>query len=152
MRKTHRPLTQTDVAKILLGLVVIILIIFAYLFIPRTKEVIKSFKHKKVIVKDSVTVKDVTITLYQPTAKQCGNNKNITANGEHGHIGTCAASLCMFEYNVNMGDTVVILDGSLRGKYRVNDLSNSKLFAIDVWQPCNSKKRDCYSTNIKIIH
>ena len=104
MRKTHRPLTQTDVAKILLGLVVIIIIIFAYLFIPRTKEVIKSFKHKKVIVKDSVTVKDVTITLYQPTAKQCGNNKNITANGEHGHIGTCAASLCMFEYNVNVND------------------------------------------------
>jgi len=101
--------------------------------------------------KTIILPKDIIITLYHPTTKECGNDKNITASGEKGRIGGVACSNLMFYKYVDFMDSIIILSGSLKGKYVVNDVSNYKGFGIDVYQNLDSKKSDCYKSKIKII-
>jgi len=91
------------------------------------------------------------ITLYHSVTSECGNNRNITSNGSKGKIGTCAATQKCYDYFLNYGDTVIVLEGSLKGKYVANDKAAvGDILVIDVWQPTNSKKHDCYKSIIII--
>lgn len=90
------------------------------------------------------------VTLYHPTAEQCGNNKNITFNGDKGHIGGCAVSQKMLDYYCNIGDSIIIDSGTLKGRYIVNDKAGSKTLLVDVWRPIGDSLRGCYKTKIKI--
>lgn len=90
------------------------------------------------------------VTLYHPTAEQCGNNKNITFNGDKGHIGGCAVSQKMLDYYCNIGDTIVIDSGTFKGRYIVNDKAGSKTLLVDVWRPIGDSLRGCYKTKILI--
>ena len=90
------------------------------------------------------------VTLYHPTAEQCGNNKNITFSGERGNIGGCAVSQKMLDYYCNIGDTIVIDSGTLKGRYIVNDKAGSKGLLIDIWRPIGDSLKGCYKTKIKI--
>lgn len=90
-------------------------------------------------------------TIYHPTAKECGWDKNIQASGTTGSIGTCACSQLLFDYNVNMFDTIQVLTGSLQGKYVVTDKAGSKTRLIDIWSPVGDSLQDCYKTKFRII-
>lgn len=90
------------------------------------------------------------VTLYHPTAEQCGNDKNITFNGDKGHIGGCAVSQKMLDYYCNIGDTIVIDSGTLKGRYIVNDKAGSKTLLVDVWRPIGDSLKDCYKTKVII--
>ena len=90
------------------------------------------------------------VTLYHPTAEQCGNNKNITFSGEKGNIGGCAVSQKMLDYYCNIGDTIVIDSGTFKGCYKVNDKAGSKLLLVDIWRPIGDSLKGCYKTKIKI--
>ena len=90
------------------------------------------------------------VTLYHPTAEQCGNDKNITFNGDKGHIGGCAVSQKMLDYYCNIGDTIVIDSGTLKGRYIVNDKAGSKTLLVDVWRPIGDSLKGCYKTKILI--
>jgi hypothetical protein len=90
------------------------------------------------------------VTLYHPTAEQCGNNKNITFNGDKGHIGGCAVSQKMLDYYCNIGDSIIIDSGTLKGRYIVNDKAGSKTLLVDVWRPVGDSLKDCYKTKILI--
>ena len=110
----------------------------------QTKEItqqIKPIKEKSVVS---------WVTLYHPTAEQCGNNKNITFSGEKGNIGGCAVSQKMLDYYCNIGDTIVIDSGTFKGRYIVNDKAGSKTLLVDVWRPIGDTLKDCYKTKIKI--
>ena len=110
----------------------------------QTKEItqqIKPIKEKSVVT---------LVTLYKPTAEQCGNNKNITFSGERGSIGGCAVSQKMLDYYCNIGDTIVIDSGTFKGRYKVNDKAGSKGLLIDIWRPIGDSLKDCYKTKIKI--
>ena len=90
------------------------------------------------------------VTLYHPTKKECGNNRNITFNGENGHVGGCAVSQKMLDYYCNIGDTIVIDSGTFKGRYKVNDKAGSKGLLIDIWRPIGDTLKGCYKTKIKI--
>ena len=90
------------------------------------------------------------VTLYHPTKKECGNNKNITFSGEKGNIGGCAVSQKMLDYYCNIGDTIVIDSGCFKGRYKINDKAGSKGLLIDIWRPVDDSLKDCYKTKIKI--
>ena len=90
------------------------------------------------------------VTLYHPTAEQCGNNKNITFSGERGNIGGCAVSQKMLDYYCNIGDTIVIDSGTFKGRYIVNDKAGSKLLLVDIWRPIGDSLKGCYKTKILI--
>jgi hypothetical protein len=90
------------------------------------------------------------VTLYHPTAEQCGNNKNITFNGDKGHIGGCAVSQKMLDYYCNIGDTIVIDSGTFKGRYIVNDKAGSKTLLVDVWRPIGDSLKGCYKTKVII--
>ena len=90
------------------------------------------------------------VTLYHPTAEQCGNNKNITFSGEKGNIGGCAVSQKMLDYYCNIGDTIVIDSGTFKGRYIVNDKAGSKLLLVDIWRPIGDSLKGCYKTKILI--
>ena len=90
------------------------------------------------------------VTLYHPTKKECGNNRNITFSGEKGHIGGCAVSQKMLDFYCNIGDTIVIDSGTFKGRYKVNDKAGSKGLLIDIWRPVDDSLKDCYKTKIKI--
>ena len=90
------------------------------------------------------------VTLYHPTKKECGNNRNITFNGEKGHIGGCAVSQKMLDYYCNIGDTIVIDSGTFKGRYKVNDKAGSKVLLIDIWRPIGDSLIGCYKTKVII--
>ena len=90
------------------------------------------------------------VTLYHPTAEQCGNNKNITFSGEKGNIGGCAVSQKMLDYYCNIGDTIVIDSGCFKGRYKVNDKAGSKGLLIDIWRPVGDSLKGCYKTKVII--
>lgn len=90
------------------------------------------------------------VTLYHPTAEQCGNNKNITFSGEKGSIGGCAVSQKMLDYYCNIGDTIVIDSGCFKGRYKVNDKAGSNGLLIDIWRPIGDSLKDCYKTKVII--
>ena len=90
------------------------------------------------------------VTLYHPTAEQCGNDKNITFNGDKGHIGGVAVSQKMLDYYCNIGDSIIIDSGTLKGRYIVNDKAGSKTLLVDVWRPVGDSLKDCYKTKVII--
>ena len=110
----------------------------------QTKEITKQIKPIKEISVVS------WVTLYHPTKKECGNNRNITFNGEKGYIGGCAVSQKMLDYYCNIGDTIVIDSGVFKGRYVINDKAGSKGYLIDIWRPIGDSLKGCYKTKIKI--
>ena len=90
------------------------------------------------------------VTLYHPTKKECGNNRNITFNGEKGHVGGCAVSQKLLDYYCNIGDTIVIDSGCFKGRYIVNDKAGSKTLLVDIWRPIGDSLKGCYKTKILI--
>lgn len=117
-------------------------------------------KSKKVEIKtdtDTTEVKQVVIdgnaliTFYQPTVKQCGNNKNITYSGEKGTLGSCAVSDIMFKKYCNLYDTIVVISGTFKGEYVILDRSPQRKNHIDIWKPTNySGKSDSYISEFYI--
>lgn len=91
------------------------------------------------------------VTVYHPNIKECGSDKNITTSGLKGQLGMCAVSQKLFDYNINMFDTVCVLSGSLKGKYIVTDKAGSKGKLIDIWKPIGDKTKGCYKTKITVI-
>ena len=114
----------------------------------QTKEITQQIKPKIKPIKERSVVS--WVTLYHPTAEQCGNNKNITFSGERGSIGNCAVSQKMLDYYCNIGDTIVIDSGTFKGRYKVNDKAGSKGLLIDIWRPIGDSLKGCYKTKIKI--
>jgi len=96
-------------------------------------------------VKEVVSIGNALITFYQPTVKQCGNDKNITYSGEKGTLGTCAVSDIMFKKYCNLYDTIVVISGTFKGEYVILDRSPQKRNHIDIWKPVDyAGKSDAY--------
>ena len=133
----------------------ILICIFFILFVITVRKYIELRKSQtKEITQQIKPIKEKSVvswvTLYHPTAEQCGNNKNITFSGEKGNIGGCAVSQKMLDYYCNIGDTIVIDSGTFKGRYIVNDKAGSKGLLIDIWRPVGDSLKDCYKTKIKI--
>ena len=129
--------------------------IFFVLFVIMTRKYIELRKSQtKEITQQIKPIKEKSVvswvTLYHPTAEQCGNNKNITFSGERGSIGNCAVSQKMLDYYCNIGDTIVIDSGVFKGRYKVNDKAGSNGLLIDIWRPIGDTLKGCYKTKIKI--
>ena len=90
------------------------------------------------------------VTIYHPTLKECGSDKNKTASGRQGELGICACSQFLFDYYVNYGDTIEVIGGSLKGKYIVADKAGSKGKVIDIWRPVGDTVKGCYKTKFKV--
>ena len=90
------------------------------------------------------------VTVYHPTVKECGSDKNITNSGLSGKLGMCAVSQKLFDYNINMFDTVCVLYGTFKGKYIVTDKAGSNVLLIDIWRPIDDSLKDCYKTKVLI--
>ena len=96
-------------------------------------------------VKEVVSIGNALITFYQPTVKQCGNDKNITYSGEKGTLGTCSVSDIMFKKYCNLYDTIVVISGTFKGEYVILDRSPQKRNHIDIWKPVDyAGKSDAY--------
>mgnify|MGYP007070725601 FL=1 len=133
----------------------ILICIFFVLFVITVRKYIELRKSQtKEITQQIKPIKENSVvswvTLYHPTAEQCGNNKNITFSGEKGNIGGCAVSQKMLDYYCNIGDTIVIDSGTFKGRYKVNDKAGSKGLLIDIWRPIGDSLKGCYKTKIKI--
>ena len=133
----------------------ILICIFFVLFVITVRKYIELRKSQtKEITQQIKPIKEISVvswvTLYHPTAEQCGNNKNITFSGEKGSIGNCAVSQKMLDYYCNIGDTIVIDSGCFKGRYKVNDKAGSKGLLIDIWRPIGDSLKGCYKTKIKI--
>ena len=133
----------------------ILICIFFVLFVIMVRKYIELRKSQtKEITQQIKPIKERSVvswvTLYHPTAEQCGNNKNITFSGEKGNIGGCAVSQKMLDYYCNIGDTIVIDSGTLKGRYVINDKAGSKGYLIDIWRPVGDSLKGCYKTKIKI--
>ena len=133
----------------------ILICIFFVLFVIMVRKYIELRKSQtKEITQQIKPIKEKSVvswvTLYHPTAEQCGNNKNITFSGEKANIGGCAVSQKMLDYYCNIGDTIVIDSGTLKGRYIVNDKAGSKGLLIDIWRPIGDSLKGCYKTKIKI--
>ncbi len=133
----------------------ILICIFFVLFVITVRKYIELRKSQtKEITQQIKPIKEISVvswvTLYHPTAEQCGNNKNITFSGERGSIGNCAVSQKMLDYYCNIGDTIVIDSGTFKGRYKVNDKAGSKGLLIDIWRPIGDSLKGCYKTKIKI--
>ena len=133
----------------------ILICIFFILFVITVRKYIELRKSQtKEITQQIKPIKEKSVvswvTLYHPTAEQCGNNKNITFSGEKGNIGGCAVSQKMLDYYCNIGDTIVIDSGCFKGRYKVNDKAGSKTLLVDVWRPIGDSLKGCYKTKIKI--
>ena len=133
----------------------ILICIFFVLFVITARKYIELRKSQtKEITQQIKPIKEISVvswvTLYHPTAEQCGNNKNITFSGEKGSIGNCAVSQKMLDYYCNIGDTIVIDSGTFKGRYKVNDKAGSKGYLIDIWRPIGYTLKDCYKTKVII--
>ena len=133
----------------------ILICIFFVLFVIMVRKYIELRKSQtKEITQQIKPIKERSVvswvTLYHPTAEQCGNNKNITFSGEKGNIGGCAVSQKMLDYYCNIGDTIIIDSGTFKGCYKVNDKAGSKLLLVDIWRPIGDSLKGCYKTKIKI--
>ena len=133
----------------------ILICIFFVLFVITVRKYIELRKSQtKEITQQIKPIKEISVvswvTLYHPTKKECGNNRNITFNGEKGHVGGCAVSQKMLDFYCNIGDTIVIDSGCFKGRYKVNDKAGSKGLLIDIWRPIGDSLKDCYKTKIKI--
>ena len=133
----------------------ILICIFFVLFVIMARKYIELRKSQtKEITQQIKPIKEISVvswvTLYHPTAEQCGNNKNITFSGEKGNNGGCAVSQKMLDYYCNIGDTIVIDSGCFKGRYKINDKAGSKGLLIDIWRPIGDSLKGCYKTKIKI--
>ena len=133
----------------------ILICIFFVLFVITARKYIELRKSQtKEITQQKAPIKEISVvswvTLYHPTKKECGNNRNITFNGEKGYIGGCAVSQKMLDYYCNIGDTIVIDSGVFKGRYVINDKAGSKGYLIDIWRPIGDSLKGCYKTKIKI--
>ena len=133
----------------------ILICIFFVLFVITARKYIELRKSQtKEITQQIKPIKEISVvswvTLYHPTAEQCGNNKNITFSGEKGNIGGCAVSQKMLDYYCNIGDTIVIDSGTFKGRYKINDKAGSNGLLIDIWRPVGDSLKGCYKTKIKI--
>ena len=131
----------------------ILICIFFILFVITARKYIELRKSQtKEITQQIKPIKEISVvswvTLYHPTAEQCGNNKNITFSGERGSIGGCAVSQKMLDYYCNIGDTIVIDSGTFKGRYIVNDKAGSKGLLIDIWRPIGDSLKGCYKTKV----
>lgn len=91
------------------------------------------------------------ITVYHPTKEECGWDANIQASGTVGAIGSCACSQLLFDYNLNYGDTVQVITGSLAGKYVVTDKAGCTGKVIDIWRPVGDTLKGCYKGKFIIL-
>ena len=139
---------QKTLFRILICIFFILFVIIARKYIELRKSQTKEITQQIKPIKERSVVS--WVTLYHPTAEQCGNNKNITFSGERGNIGGCAVSQKMLDYYCNIGDTIVIDSGTLKGRYIVNDKAGSKGLLIDIWRPIGDSLKGCYKTKIKI--
>ena len=139
---------QKTLFRILICIFFILFVITARKYIELRKSQTKEITQQIKPIKEKSVVS--WVTLYHPTAEQCGNNKNITFSGERGSIGNCAVSQKMLDYYCNIGDTIVIDSGTFKGRYIVNDKAGSKGLLIDIWRPVGDSLKDCYKTKIKI--
>ena len=139
---------QKTLFRILICIFFILFVITARKYIELRKSQTKEITQQIKPIKEKSVVS--WVTLYHPTAEQCGNNKNITFSGERGNIGGCAVSQKMLDYYCNIGDTIVIDSGCFKGRYIVNDKARSKTLLVDVWRPIGDTLKDCYKTKIKI--
>ena len=139
---------QKTLFRILICIFFILFVITARKYIELRKSQTKEITQQKAPIKENSVVS--WVTLYHPTAEQCGNNKNITFSGEKGNIGGCAVSQKMLDYYCNIGDTIVIDSGCFKGRYKINDKAGSKGLLIDIWRPIGDTLKGCYKTKIKI--
>ena len=139
---------QKTLFRILICIFFILFVIIARKYIELRKSQTKEITQQIKPIKERSVVS--WVTLYHPTAEQCGNNKNITFSGEKGNIGGCAVSQKMLDYYCNIGDTIVIDSGTFKGRYIVNDKAGSKGLLIDIWRPIGDSLKGCYKTKIKI--
>ena len=139
---------QKTLFRILICIFFVLFVIMARKYIELRKSQTKEITQQIKPIKERSVVS--WVTLYHPTAEQCGNNKNITFSGERGNIGGCAVSQKMLDYYCNIGDTIVIDSGCFKGRYIVNDKARSKTLLVDVWRPIGDTLKDCYKTKIKI--
>ena len=139
---------QKTLFRILICIFFILFVITARKYIELRKSQTKEITQQIKPIKEKSVVS--WVTLYHPTAEQCGNNKNITFSGEKGNIGGCAVSQKMLDYYCNIGDTIVIDSGTLKGRYIVNDKAGSKGLLIDIWRPIVDSLKGCYKNKIKI--
>ena len=139
---------QKTLFRILICIFFVLFVIMARKYIELRKSQTKEITQQIKPIKERSVVS--WVTLYHPTAEQCGNNKNITFSGERGNIGGCAVSQKMLDYYCNIGDTIVIDSGTFKGRYKVNDKAGSKGLLIDIWRPIGDSLKDCYKTKIKI--
>ena len=127
----------------------VIAVIFGSNIKMQTKEVENTTDTTK--VKQVMSIGNALITYYQPTVKQCGNDKNITYSGEKGTLGSCAVSDIMFKKYCNLYDTIVVMSGTFKGEYIVLDRSPQKKLHIDIWKPANyAGKSDAYISEFYI--
>ena len=139
---------QKTLFRILICIFFILFVIIARKYIELRKSQTKEITQQIKPIKERSVVS--WVTLYHPTAEQCGNNKNITFSGEKGNIGGCAVSQKMLDYYCNIGDTIVIDSGTFKGRYIVNDKAGSKLLLVDIWRPIGDSLKGCYKTKILI--
>lgn len=139
---------QKTLFRILICIFFILFVITARKYIELRKSQTKEITQQIKPIKERSVVS--WVTLYHPTAEQCGNNKNITFSGEKGNIGGCAVSQKMLDYYCNIGDTIIIDSGTFKGCYKVNDKAGSKLLLVDIWRPIGDSLKGCYKTKIKI--
>ena len=139
---------QKTLFRILICIFFVLFVITARKYIELRKSQTKEITQQNKPIKERSVVS--WVTLYHPTAEQCGNNKNITFSGEKGNIGGCAVSQKMLDYYCNIGDTIVIDSGCFKGRYKINDKAGSKGLLIDIWRPIDDSLKDCYKTKVLI--
>ena len=139
---------QKTLFRILICIFFVLFVITARKYIELRKSQTKEITQQIKPIKERSVVS--WVTLYHPTAEQCGNNKNITFSGEKGNIGGCAVSQKMLDYYCNIGDTIVIDSGCFKGRYKINDKAGSKGLLIDIWRPIDDSLKDCYKTKVLI--
>lgn len=139
---------QKTLFRILICIFFVLFVITVRKYIELRKSQIKEITQQIKPIKENSVVS--WVTLYHPTKKECGNNRNITFNGEKGHVGGCAVSQKLLDYYCNIGDTIVIDSGVFKGRYVINDKAGSKGYLIDIWRPVGDSLKGCYKTKIKI--
>jgi hypothetical protein len=102
------------------------------------------------------TIRNVTITVYQSTAEQCGNSNGIGYSGRKVSWGDIAISQQLQFDHLNNGDKVWIDIPEMVPQYFiVSDVTSNKLsgYVVDIWIPLDSPihlcKRNCTILKLK---
>jgi hypothetical protein len=135
---------STFLRLLVIAFFLVVAVILGSNMIMQSKEKVE-IKTDTTEVKQVISIGNALITFYQPTIKQCGNNRNITYSGEKGSIGSCAVSDIMFKKYCNLYDTIVVMSGTFKGEYIILDRSPQRKNHIDIWKPTNyTGKSDSY--------